>query len=915
MKNLLIATRPASRLQAFAAAAAIFMSCASTFATTYTWTGSTSQLWSAASNWSGSIRPVAGDTTDIVFGPTTQAGTYQDLGNPFQLHSLTFNANGQNLSGNPLTFSVPGSIQQNSSTATIFNDLNLSADVTVNAAGTTNLYGVLIGFPSTHLIKNGAGSLFLNGSNTFTGYVDINAGQVVLGGFGDGVKNSIVNINVNNGLNLNNQPAVSISGLTGSGSLNIGATRLDIGGRISPLAPPYNGTITGTTGAVHVGYGPASLGGSNSSFHHLEVEGDVILDGTLSYPNPSITVSSGRPITFADDNALTVGTPHLTPPLSPNLTVRNGAILNTIGDLTNGTTLVGGSVTQPSTFRITGAGSRWRAGSFNYIGGRIGAGSLIVEAGGAITDAYNLSIGAGNVGAGSMLVQTEGTVRTARGILASEPGSIGSATITGSGSTWTNSLELDLGGYQVIGGAGTLNVNDNGAVIVTGLTSLYTASSSINVNGGTFTTDTIYGDVGTFNLSDPAGGSALTINGVGGIATYAGAIHGTGGIHKSGGSIQFLTGDNTWLGPTTVDGGTLVLPTATSTSYTVNSGGILTLGFANLDFSSLHANPGSVIHYNSPILVGGYLYGGGTHDIAGVTSFNGTTFGVGVNLNLLGTTLNSVTNSGALTVNGVNWNGGYNTAAGSIAVFSSLNVNGFENTGAITINGRSSLINSATNLVSGGGGRITINSQGAISLQGGTTLNLNGSLLINNGSITGTTNVNFGALAKGSGVYGPVNVNDGGRFSPGNSPGSVTTGSTTWNSGGSYLVEISDALAGPGIGWDTWNINGILNLNAGNTSNAHFTIYLSSLDTLASNFHPTHDYTWPILQASDGLTPFDPSSISLDTSSFKNPLAAGHFSLESTPTTLTVHFSALPEPANIAFLAFTVLFTSYRRRF
>ena len=95
-------------------------------------------------------------------------------------------------------------------------------------------------------------------------------------------------------------------------------------------------------------------------------------------------------------------------------------------------------------------------------------------------------------------------------------------------------------------------------------------------------------------------------------------------------------------------------------------------------------------------------------------------------------------------------------------------------------------------------------------------------LLVNNGTVTGTTNVNFGALAKGSGVYGAVNVTDGGKFSPGNSPGSVTTGSTTWNSGGGYLVEIADALAGAGVGWDVWNIDGTLGLNATATTNGRF---------------------------------------------------------------------------------------------
>src|SRR5207244_5057418 len=130
--------------------------------------------------------------------------------------------------------------------------------------------------------------------------------------------------------------------------------------------------------------------------------------------------------------------------------------------------------------------------------------------------------------------------------------------------------------------------------------------------------------------------------------------------------------------------------------------------------------------------------------------------------------------------------------------------------------------NSSTPLVSGGGSRITINPGGILNT--GSSLELNGALMVNNGTITGTTNINFGSLAKGAGVYGTVNVNDGGRFSPGNSPGSVTTGATTWNSGGSYVVEIADALAGAGTGWDIWNIDGQINLNTTNSNTASVTI-------------------------------------------------------------------------------------------
>src|SRR5205814_5834200 len=152
-----------------------------------------------------------------------------------------------------------------------------------------------------------------------------------------------------------------------------------------------------------------------------------------------------------------------------------------------------------------------------------------------------------------------------------------------------------------------------------------------------------------------------------------------------------------------------------------------------------------------------------------------------------------------------------NSSAGALIINNSANITGFENTGSITISNGGALINSGNNLTSGGGGKITINSGGQLNL-GATSLDLNGSVLINNGTISGVTNVNFGALAKGSGVYGAVNVTDGGRFSPGNSPGTVITGTTTWNSGGNYLVEISDALIDSDH--DFWSIEGNLNLSA-----------------------------------------------------------------------------------------------------
>ena len=215
-------------------------------------------------------------------------------------------------------------------------------------------------------------------------------------------------------------------------------------------------------------------------------------------------------------------------------------------------------------------------------------------------------------------------------------------------------------------------------------------------------------------------------------------------------------------------------------------------------------------------------------------------------------------------------------------------------------------------MILGGGSRTfigSVDSPGGTLNVGATSLELNGALLVNNGTITGTTNVNFGSLAKGSGTYGAINVTDGGRFSPGNSPGTVTTGSTTWNSGGDYLVEISDALLSSGR--DFWSVEGELHLNS---SFAHpFTISLASTDGLI--FDPTHDYTWPILHATDGIEGLDPSSIALETSAFKNNLDTSRFTLESTPNDLIIHFSAVPEPISLAVFCFAGIFAAHRRCF
>jgi hypothetical protein len=109
---------------------------------------------------------------------------------------------------------------------------------------------------------------------------------------------------------------------------------------------------------------------------------------------------------------------------------------------------------------------------------------------------------------------------------------------------------------------------------------------------------------------------------------------------------------------------------------------------------------------------------------------------------------------------------------------------------------------------------------------------------------------------------------------------------------------------------DFWQVDGILNIDA---SAAHpFTISLASIDGLI--FDHTLDHTWPILHADGGIVGLDPSELAIDTFAFKRDLAGGHFSLQSTQSDLSIHFSSVPEPGLLAASLLIPIVTLRRRR-
>ena len=121
------------------------------------------------------------------------------------------------------------------------------------------------------------------------------------------------------------------------------------------------------------------------------------------------------------------------------------------------------------------------------------------------------------------------------------------------------------------------------------------------------------------------------------------------------------------------------------------------------------------------------------------------------------------------------------------------------------------------------GGQLNANSDGS-----GSAVDLNGALLVNNGTVAGTTNVYYGSLAQGSGTYGPVNVYNGGAVQARQQPRSGHDGTDDLELRRQYLIEINDATGTAGTNWNLWNINGPLALDAGTTPNSRFNLVLES---------------------------------------------------------------------------------------
>ena len=785
-----------------------------------------------------------------------------------------------------------------------------SINLTDPTGGTAlTIYDVgVVGFSTTANIsgtgsvqKNGSGYEGLLGTNTFTGLVLVNAGTLEMASGKASLYSAA------GGTIILDSPVSNAYATTGGGGILTGAGTfsnvfMNAGGTFAPGSSYTGASQNGSGGVITIT--PLSTVSTNA-FLTLNVPATVNLtnstdkltlaggiygsSSSLTTTGPGTLVLSGLGnISTLTSLSIQAGATQISTGLLPltassapllvqggaNLTISNAATV-----ATTSSTATLSMVDGPVGTSITVNGSTLDA--YNLTVGNASQGSLTVTSSSVLSLNQNLIIGSANGSTGMFALSGGSSASVSDGIVAKSAGSSGSVTVDGSGSVWT----ITGPGGLMIGGSsastpGSVSITNAGSVSVNTSVTFTGPNSSMCINGGTLTAGNLKSTgagYGSISLTDPTGGYALTLNsGSNGLFTYSGQISGTGSIYKSGASNQILSGTNTFTGAVFVAGGSLNMSSGAAYYYQVD-GGSLVLGFAGLGTSAVYSGLGTTVTFGGPTVSGGYLEGPGTYNLSSVSTVSGTTIENGTTINPAnGTYLRALTSYGTIIdppSSLLLWYGGSN-AGGNFNVSGTADLTEWTSTGVVQVNA-GGVINAqfGTNMVLGGGSRTYVGTSsapgGTIVLTSGATIELNGGLLANFGTISGgTVDVNYAGLATGTGSFSSVTVNPGGTYLPGN----YGSGSPPPNLG-SPFASIQPATSGATTtsASVTVNAGAMITVNTGDTLSLAGGINASgqSVTKLGGGTLAVAPFSATGLNVSGGILKLSPSALVLTISTLK----------------------------------------------
>jgi fibronectin-binding autotransporter adhesin len=582
-----------------------------------TWDGDTNGNWATGTNWVGDVGPVAGDS--LIFTGAINPATINDTAALTGYAGITFNQGGFTLAGNAIT--LTGNASSTGNNAISLNMALGGADRTFTiASDTLTASGIL---SAGSVTKAGAGTLNLNGVNTYAGGTTLGTGTL---GVGDNAALGGGQLSVTGNATLAALAAdralanaISLAGGT-TLALDTSAANLTLDGIISG-AGSLSKTVAGTSllngGNTYSGGTTLSAGkigiGNNSA---LGTGGLTVTGGTLFASGADRSVAND----IALDGDVTIengGAPGRQLTLGGGVTLSGNRQINTVG---NTRLNIGGVIGDAgggrslTFFSDDGTGMLHLLAANTYTGGTVlssgtlgigdnaalGTGQLGVTGNStlAVLTADRTLTNALSLGGGTTLtVDTSAANMTINSVIGGA-GALGKA----GGNTLTLNSANTYAGGTVLGG-GILGISDDaalggGQLSVTGnatlaaLTADRTLANTLNLGGGT----TLALDTSAANL------------------TLGGVISGAGGLAKNTAGTLTLSAANTLTGDTTLGAGTLILGGQVNGNVIVNGGTLMGTGTVggggNVTLNGGTFAPGNSI--GTTVITGDYVQNAGS---------------------------------------------------------------------------------------------------------------------------------------------------------------------------------------------------------------------------------------------------------------------------------------------------------------
>ena len=514
---------------------------------------------------------------------------------------------------------------------------------------------------------------------------------------------------------------VTTVGQSGTGTLTIQAS-----GQLSDTSGLI-GANSGSQGTVFVS-GSGTLWSNSASL--------VVGDGGSG----TLFVSTGGAVTAG--GATYIGGETLTGGSGTALVTDSGSSLTSSGDLYVGNSGLG-------TLSILDGATAGSTANIHIGGLASGDGTISIDGGSTLSTTANLEVGV--QGTGALSVTDGGIVTSGYGDIGLAAGGTGTATVTGTLSTWTVTNALVVG----TSGTGTLNVTSEGTVsdtdatIGSGLGAIGTATVDGFGSTWTSTGSLVVGGAGTGKLTIASKGEVDSASGVvGDVAGSQGTVNitGTGSKWATGGLIVGSQGTGTVA---LASGGVLSVTSLTigdfgSGTVVVASGAQIT-GTAVIAIATEDGSSGKLVIGSATA---------GSPAAAGLINATSIQFGLG---------------AGTVEFNHTSTNYSFDAVLSGYGTIE-------QRAGVTVLTADSSAFTGSTNVL---GGRLAVNGSLANSL-----------VTVSNGGTLG-----------GTGTVGTLVVESGGIVGPGNSIGTLTvSGAYTPASGSTFQTEIatngtSDLLA------------------------------------------------------------------------------------------------------------------------